>query len=86
MIPTQKLKVKSSTEINCKIPTHKLKVASRAQNTCFVPYLQPCEGHRSQNSQGCRARANANLKIAKVHKMRTTLGACRNLIFFFFFF
>ncbi len=76
MIPTQKLKVKRSTDINCKIPMHKMKVTSRVQNTCFAPYLQPCEGHRLQNSQGRRARANANLKIAKVHKMRTTLGGC----------
>ncbi len=72
MIPTQKLKVTSSTEINCKIPVHKLKVASRAQNTCFAPSLQPWE--RKIPKVASRARANANIKIAKAHKMRTTLA------------
>ncbi len=79
----QKLKVKTSTEINCMIPTHKLKVASRAQNTCFAPYLQPWEGHGCKIPKvASRARANAHLKIAKLHKMRTTLAPalCKNTL------
>jgi hypothetical protein len=85
MIPTQKLKVKSSTEINCKIPTHKLEVTSRAQSTCFAPYLQPWEGGHSCKipKVASRARANyAHLKTAKAHKMRTTLAPalCKNTL------